>query len=276
MAYTQTSPVPGSPVHGQEAHAGLVVRASAVGIAFRGGVRALDGVSLHVGAGEFLALVGPSGCGKSTMLRLIAGLIDATEGTLEVEGVPPRDARRTKRDVAFVFQQPALLPWRTARGNVRLPLEIAGSVDRDGERRIDEALALVGLQEFARAYPHTLSGGMRMRVSLARALATRPGLMLLDEPFGALDDITRTRLNEDLLRLRAADKWAAVFVTHNVAEAVFLSDRVLVMTPRPGRIAAEIAVAAPPARDRAWRASGDFAAQAGRVAEALEQAGGGT
>lgn len=195
---------------------------------------------MHVERGEFIAVVGPSGCGKSTFLRQVAGLETPTDGILTVDGKEPLQARRQSQDTAYVFQDATLLPWRTVEQNVALPLQLRP--EGEGALDVGEALDLVGLRPFARAYPNQLSGGMRMRVSIARALVSRPGLLLMDEPFGALDEMTRQRLNEELLRLWERDRWTCLFVTHNVAEAVFLSRRVLVMSPRPGRILAEFAV----------------------------------
>jgi NitT/TauT family transport system ATP-binding protein len=199
---------------------------------FPDGTEALGGVRLDVAAGEFVSVVGPSGCGKSTLLRIAAGLEQPTSGTVEAE------AER----VGYVFQDPTLLPWRSVRANVGLFGELR-SVPRDERRhRVDEALELVGLGEFAGHRPAALSGGMRMRVSLARSLTLRPQLFLLDEPFGPLDEITRERLDDDLLRLFASEGFSALFITHSVTEAVYLSSRVIVMSARPGRIAGEFQV----------------------------------
>ena len=213
-----------------------------VGKLFANGVEALRGIDLEVGAGEFVSIVGPSGCGKSTLLRLIAGLTQATSGNLTIAGLPPPAARRRRQDLAYVFQDPTLLPWRVVAKNVALPLELRGHNRAETGSLVERALEMVGLADFARAYPRQLSGGMRMRVSIARALVTRPGLLLMDEPFGALDEITRQRLNEEVLDLWQRDRWTGVFVTHNVPEAVFLSRRVLVMSSRPGRILSAVTV----------------------------------
>jgi len=184
--------------------------------------------------------VGPSGCGKSTLLRLISGLLRPTEGTLNVytDSVLEK-ANKCRADFSFVFQSPTLLPWRSVSKNVRLPLELNHQTGHDTNQRIQEILELVGLEEFADAYPHELSGGMKMRVSLARALITKPKLLLLDEPFAALDDITRRRLNEELLRIWKTENFAVLFVTHNISEAIYLSQRVLVMSKRPGTFTKE-------------------------------------
>jgi NitT/TauT family transport system ATP-binding protein len=244
---------------------GTHLLARGFGYAFPSGLEALREVNLQVRAGEFLAIVGPSGCGKSTWLRLVAGLLRGGRGELRVHGEDPLPARRRGNDLAFVFQAPTLLPWRTVEGNVRLPLELRGSLDAQGRARASELLSLVGLDEFRDAYPHTLSGGMRMRVSLARALVTRPRLLLLDEPFAALDDITRQRLNEELLGLWQRDRVTALFVTHNVGEAVFLAERVAVMSPRPGTILHEIEVPFRHPRTPALRAEAEFARLVGEI-----------
>ncbi len=246
-----------------------LVIARGVGKQFTGGVRALADVDLTVERGQFTAIVGPSGCGKSTFLRLVAGLDEHTAGDLTVDGDAPIHARRRRRDLAYVFQDATLLPWRSVRRNVGLPLEIRQQRD---EARIDEVLATVGLSEFADALPAQLSGGMRMRVSIARALVTQPGLLLLDEPFGALDEITRQRLNEELLRLWERDRWTGIFITHNVYEAAFLADRVLVMSARPGRIVADVAIPFQHPRDADLRHQPDFAELARDISEQLGRA----
>lgn len=218
------------------------IRAADVGIAFSG-QPALENVACEICRGEFVSILGPSGCGKSTFLRMLAGLIAPGAGTLTVAGVSPAEARRSLVRAAFVFQDPTLLPWRTVAENIRLPLELQGLPAGEIAPRIDASLALIGLKpEDADKRPRKLSGGMRMRVSLARALVTQPDLLLLDEPFAALDDILRQQLNEDLVRLWRSAGWTGVFVTHNVAEAVFLSQRVLIMTARPGTIAHEVRI----------------------------------
>ena len=208
------------------------LRLSHVRKTFDPGLTALDDLSLTVERGEFVSVVGPSGCGKSTLLRVIAGLTRATGGDVVCD----------TDDVGFVFQDATLLPWRTVRRNVELPAELRGLPRAERRRRATEAIALVGLEDFAGYRPRQLSGGMRMRVSLARALTMSPSLFLFDEPFGALDAITRERLGDELQALYAARRFAAVFVTHAVSEAVFLSSRVLVMSARGGRIVADVAV----------------------------------
>lgn len=209
-----------------------LVTLSGVAKRFAEGPPALAGVDLRVSAGELVALIGPSGCGKSTLLRLVAGLIEPSAGRIEIEGRPPGESAGA---VGFVFQDATLLPWRRAAANVELPLQLAGRPAAERRRKARELLGQVGLAEAADKFPWQLSGGMRMRVSIARALALSPRLLLLDEPFGALDEMTRDRLNEDLLAWREGHPFTAFFVTHSVAEAVFLSDRVAVMAG--GRIA---------------------------------------
>ncbi len=209
-----------------------------------GGVRALQQVSLEVQPREFVSLIGPSGCGKSTLLRLIGDLLSPTEGTILVNGKSPRQARLS-REYGIVFQQPVLYDWRTVIQNVQLPLEVMKVPRAEREERARQLLRLVGLAEFAQRYPWELSGGMQQRVSIARALSFRPLLLLMDEPFGALDEMTRERLNRELLDIWAETGTTVVFVTHSIAEAVFLSDRVVVMSPRPGRIETVIPVDLP-------------------------------
>ena len=202
----------------------------------RGGtVAALENVDIDVAPGEFVSLIGPSGCGKSTLLRLIADLDTPTSGTIQVFGKPARQAR-LDQEYGIAFQQAGLLPWRTVTGNIELPLALHGA-DRAARRgRVAELVELVGLGEFAASYPDQLSGGMQQRVAIARALAERPRLLLMDEPFGALDEMTRERMQNELVRIAEETRAAVVFVTHSIPEAVFLSDRVVVMSPRPGRI----------------------------------------
>jgi NitT/TauT family transport system ATP-binding protein len=198
-------------------------------------VIALDDVNLEVAAGEFVSLIGPSGCGKSTLLRIIADLDRPSAGSLTVFGKSSHQAR-LDQDYGIAFQQAGLLPWRTVAANVGLPLEIHGIEKRQRRQRVGDLLDMVGLTDFARSYPDELSGGMQQRVAIARALAESPKLLLMDEPFGALDEITRERMQTELVRICGETGAAVVFVTHSIPEAVFLSDRVVVMTPRPGRI----------------------------------------
>jgi len=229
-----------------------LVRVHDVSQVFANGVRALDGASLDIEAGEFLSLLGPSGCGKSTLLRLIAGLAEPTAGAI--------DWPRGRPDLGFVFQEPTLMPWTTALANVALPLKLRGVARSEREARAAEALAGVGLQGFENSYPRELSGGMKMRVSIARALVTAPKLLLMDEPFAALDEITRRRLNTDLLELWQRTRFTVVFVTHSVFESVFLSQRIVVMSARPGRVRSELAIPAPYPRSEAFGTSADYAA----------------
>jgi NitT/TauT family transport system ATP-binding protein len=229
-----------------------------VGKTYANGTVALEGIDFNVQEGEFVSLVGPSGCGKSTLLRMVAGLGPITSGTILVEGLPPRQARQEKGDTAFVFQDANLMPWRDVLGNVELPLELKGVGKTERRSKVMQALETVGLDSVAKSYPRELSGGMRMRVSLARALAADPRLLMMDEPFGALDEITRQRLNAELLRLCALANWTVVFVTHNVFEAVYLSTRILVMSARPGRIIAEVPVPLPHPRVPEIRTAPEF------------------
>lgn len=240
------------------------IEARGLDVRFPGGVEALQGLDLVVRRGEMIAIIGPSGCGKSTLLRVAAGLAPASGGALTVAGDSPERAR-ARRAIAFVFQDPTLLPWRSLHANVRLPLELARAPVSEQNLAADAALALVGLSEFAGASPAALSGGMKMRASLARALVTRPELLLLDEPFGALDELTRERLNDELLRLWERDRFTALAVTHNVAEAVLLGDRVVVLSARPGRVVADVPIALPRPRRAALIGSPEFAAVAADV-----------
>jgi len=236
---------------------------------FASGTTALAGLDLDIRAQEFLALLGPSGCGKSTALRIIAGLIEPSAGTVAWPGSAGEDHRG---EIGFVFQEPTLMPWATAADNVWLPLRLRGVSRRAAQERIEEGLALVGLGNFAAAYPRELSGGMKMRVSIARALSLRPKLLLMDEPFAALDEITRFRLNDDLLRLRRELNCTVVFVTHSVYESVYLADRIVVMAARPGRVVDEITVDAPPERGAPFRGTPRYAELCGRASDALHGA----
>lgn len=233
----------------------------------------LDQINCHLVRGEFVALLGPSGCGKSTLLRLVAGLLKATSGSLTVAGMAPELARRTTQKLAFVFQDPHLLPWRTVSANIALPLELKGISRLQQQSAVAEILPLIGLTiDDARKRPRSLSGGMRMRVSLARALVTRPDLLLLDEPFAALDDVLRQQLNEELVRIWRSFHWTGLFVTHNVAEAVFLSQRVLVMGARPGRIIADVRIPFDYPRTPELRADPEFARLCGALSQQLREA----
>jgi NitT/TauT family transport system ATP-binding protein len=215
-------------------------------------VRALQAVSLDIRGGELVSLIGPSGCGKSTLLRLIGDLLAPTSGEIRVNGKTPRQARLS-REYGIVFQQPVLYEWRTVLQNVQLPLEVMRVPADERRDRASDLVQLVGLTEFADRYPWELSGGMQQRVSIARALSFRPSVLLMDEPFGALDEMTRERLNRELLNIWSEMRTTIVFVTHSVAEAVFLSDRIVVMSPRPGRIEAIIDVDLPRPRDASTR-----------------------
>ncbi|HTT47442.1 MAG TPA: ABC transporter ATP-binding protein [Pseudolabrys sp.] len=238
-----------------------------VGKTFDSGITALDDFTLHVRAGEFVSLLGPSGCGKSTALRIIAGLSAPSVGAVEW----PDGAGK----IGFVFQEPTLMPWADIAANVRLPLKLAHAGEAQARAAARQALEHVGLAEFATAFPRELSGGMKMRASIARALVTEPHLLLMDEPFAALDEITRFKLNNDLLGLWQALRRTVIFVTHSVFESVYLSQRIVVMTPRPGRVFADIAIPAPYPRDERFRTSADYAGYCRTVSEALGQAMGG-
>jgi len=226
----------------------------------------LDRISLDVARQEFVSIIGPSGCGKSTLLKLVAGLSPITSGSVAVDGMTPVNAREI---VSFIFQDPTLLPWRTVRQNIVLGLELEGMARDRSKEKVDEVLHLVGLTHVADSFPRQLSGGMKMRCSIARALATRPQVLLLDEPFAALDEMTRDRINEDLLRLRAEQGWTALFVTHSVAEAVFLSTRILVLAPHPGRIAHDIAIDLPFPRNEETRSTAEYEQTVVAVSRAL-------
>jgi NitT/TauT family transport system ATP-binding protein len=230
------------------------------------GTRALGPFDLDIRKGEFVSLLGSSGCGKSTALRIIAGLIAPSAGTVDV---PARDSGHA---IGFVFQEPTLMPWSNIRENVRLPLKLAHMPDVDSTSRVAEVLAQVGLAEFADAYPRELSGGMKMRVSLARALVTGPDILLMDEPFAALDEITRFKLNNDLLALWRKLGKTIIFVTHSVFESVYLSQRVIVMTSRPGQVSAECAIDTAEPRDDAFRTSIAYAGYCRDVSLALMRA----
>ena len=247
--------------------AGLAVSLRGVTKIYDSGVAALGPFDLDVRRGEFISLLGPSGCGKSTALRLIAGLNAPTSGTVEVSHRSP-DAR-PGHSIGFVFQEPTLMPWASTRENVRLPLKLGRMPTAAADARIATALTQVGLAEFADAFPRELSGGMKMRVSLARALVTDPDILLMDEPFAALDEITRFRLNNDLLTLWRDLRKTVIFVTHSVFESVYLSQRVIVMSARPGRIAAEFRIDAAEPRGDEFRTSVEYAGYCRDVSRAL-------
>jgi NitT/TauT family transport system ATP-binding protein len=233
-----------------------------VGKTFERGTVALKDFDLAVRAGEFVSLLGPSGCGKSTALRIIAGLSTASDGTVE----------KPAGNHGFVFQEPTLMPWADVAANVRLPLKLGGAGEAQSGTAVRQALERVGLIEFAHAYPRELSGGMRMRTSIARAVVTDPELLLMDEPFAALDEITRFKLNNDLLAVWQELRRTVIFVTHSVFESVYLSQRIVLMTPRPGRVFTEIQIPAPYPRDERFRTSADYAGYCRQVAEALAAA----
>ncbi len=226
-----------------------VVALQGVDKVFANGTQALAGLDLAIGRHEFVSLLGPSGCGKSTVLRLIAGLARVSRGRIDWPG------GEALGDIGFVFQDPTLMPWATVFDNVWLPLRLSGRKRAAVADKVAGALSMVGLEGFHQSYPRELSGGMKMRVSIARALVTEPKLLLMDEPFAALDEITRFKLNNDLLRLWESQGWTVVFVTHSVYESVYLSSRVVVMAARPGRVVAEIPIGAPYPRDDAFRTS---------------------
>jgi len=253
------------------AQADAAVVASGLSLVFPtpdGAVTALADVNLTIRKGEFVSFIGPSGCGKTTLMRVIADLEKPTSGSMQVNGLTP-EAARLARAYGYVFQAPALYPWRNVLKNVMLPLEITGVPAEERRERALKQLALVGLEGFERKYPWQLSGGMQQRVSIARALALEPALVLMDEPFGALDEITRDHLNEQLLRLWERTGKTVVFVTHSISEAVFLSNRIVVMSPRPGRVTEVIDNPIPGPRKLDVRESPEFASIAHRVREAL-------
>ncbi|MEM9140124.1 MAG: ABC transporter ATP-binding protein [Pseudomonadota bacterium] len=243
-----------------------LLRLSRVGKTFGGDVIALNDMDLRVNEGDFISLLGPSGCGKSTALRLIAGLLTPTSGAARW-----KDPRQSG-DLGVVFQEPTLMPWATVEQNVWLPMRLKGQSLGQAHKDIAEALSLVGLDGFAGAYPRELSGGMKMRVSIARALVTHPRLILMDEPFAALDEITRFKLNNDLLEVKARLGCTVIFVTHSVFESVFLSDRIVVMAARPGRVIRELQVDQPYPRNEAFRTSTEYAGHCREASEALKRA----
>ena len=238
-----------------------------VGKTFESGTVALDGFDLEVRDGEFVSLLGPSGCGKSTALRIVAGLSAPSAGAVEWPA--------GSGQIGFVFQEPTLMPWADVAANVRLPLRLAHADETQSRAAVHKTLERVGLAEFAQSYPRQLSGGMKMRASIARALVTEPQLLLMDEPFAALDEITRFKLNNDLLTLWQELRRTVIFVTHSVFESVFLSQRIVIMTPRPGRVFADIAIPASYPRDERFRTSADYAGYCRTVSEALGKAMGG-
>ena len=255
-------------------HSGsLLVALRGVDKAFPNGTLALKGLDLEVRAGEFVSLLGPSGCGKSTALRIIAGLSEPTQGAVEWPSAQTAAApSESESRIGFVFQEPTLMPWASVFSNVLLPLRLKSVQTDKAGARVDAALARVDLKDFGRVYPRELSGGMRMRVSIARALVTEPALLLMDEPFAALDEITRFKLNNDLLHVWQALRTTVVFVTHSVFESVYLSSRIVVMAARPGRVFTELKIDAPYPREQDFRTSAEYAALCRRASEALAQA----
>ena len=240
---------------------------------FPSGTDALSGVDFSLSAGEFVSLVGPSGCGKSTLLRLVAGLLPVAPATLTIAGLDPKASRGGEHRCGFVFQSPTLLPWRSVEANLTLPLELEGVPHARSREIAADWLSRVGLSDFAKAYPAQLSGGMRMRVSIARALASRPQILLMDEPFAALDDLTRGRLQEEVLALREREGFTTLFVTHNVSEAVFLSDRVLVLSARPARVVGTVTVPFGARRDPDLRGEPEFGHLVRAATHLLREAG---
>jgi NitT/TauT family transport system ATP-binding protein len=235
-----------------------VLLANQVEKTYPNGTHALDRVRLTIRRGEFVSLLGPSGCGKSTLLKMYAGLETPSAGQIRWWGGSMATVNTPGRTLAMVFQEATLMPWARVEDNVRLPLDLAGVPRAESTARVDEALELVGLDKFGKSYPRELSGGMQMRASIARALATRPNLLLMDEPFGALDEFTRNKLDADLRRLWSERDLTVVFVTHSIYEAVYLSSKVVVMAARPGRVIAEVPIDGPLLRDEAFRVSPQF------------------
>ncbi len=251
----------------------VAVAIDAVEKTYPSGTRALQPVSLAVREGEFVTLLGPSGCGKSTLLKMVAGLLPPSAGRLALWGRSAGERAAADR-LSFVFQEATLMPWASVRANVRLPLDLAGVPRGEADSRVTEALQLVGLEAFTGSLPRELSGGMQMRVSIARGLVTEPRLLLMDEPFGALDEITRNRLDAELLALWAARRLTVLFVTHSIHEAVFLSQRVIVMAARPGRIVDELVIDEPYPRRPEFRVSTGFSQLARRLQDSLLRASG--
>jgi len=249
-----------------------VVRMVDVAKTFDNRLEALKDISLSVQPGEFITLLGPSGCGKSTILRLLAGLTSASHGHIEWGDNVRRREGTARPDLAFVFQDATLMPWRTVERNVAIPLVLGGLPKPEINARVHQAIEAVGLEGFERTYPRQLSGGMKMRVSIARALVTRPTVLLMDEPFAALDEITRQKLNKDLVDLWRRERLTILFVTHNVYEAVYLSSRILVMTPRPGTFHSDTRLDANVDRDDDFRASSTYIRNCEQVSRRLKAA----
>jgi len=236
------------------------------------GTQALQPVDLSIAEGEFVTLLGPSGCGKSTLLKMVAGMLEPSDGRLLVWRKPVGQLHDSARKMSFVFQSPTLMPWASVRTNVRLPLDLAGVPRKEADARVMESLALVGLEKFADALPRALSGGMQMRVSIARGLVTQPDLLLMDEPFGALDEITRHKLDADLLELWRKKKLTVIFVTHSIHEAVFLSSRVVMMAARPGRVVEQFHIDEPYPRSADFMVTPEFARHAKQLQDSLLRA----
>jgi NitT/TauT family transport system ATP-binding protein len=269
LAPNVTSP---SPARGNERRPTRVVEILSAEKIFANGTRALAPIDLTICEGEFLTLIGPSGCGKSTLLKLIANLIEPTDGRILWWSGSFNKVGSSGRSLSFVFQDPTLMPWARVEANVRLPLDLAGVLRAESGPRVAEALARVGLAGFGRHYPRQLSGGMKMRASIARSLITGPNLLLMDEPFGALDEFTRNRLDVDLVRLWWERGLTTVFVTHSIYEAVFLSTRVAVMAAQPGRIVKVLPIDEPHPRDEAFRNAPRFAEYCRALSASLTEA----
>jgi NitT/TauT family transport system ATP-binding protein len=240
-----------------------------VGKRYRNGAAVLESIDLTIGKGEFVSILGPSGCGKSTLLKMMSGLTSVTSGVIAVDGMTPANAREL---MSFIFQDATLLPWRTVEKNVGLGLELEHATRERRQQKVSEVLELVGLSAVKKSYPRELSGGMKMRVSIARALATRPRILLMDEPFAALDEMSRDRMNEELLRLQREQRWTVVFVTHSVAEAVFLSSRIVVLAPNPGKILDVVTVNLEEQRTSETRETDRYEDEVSRVSRLLRGA----
>jgi NitT/TauT family transport system ATP-binding protein len=253
----------------ERSNPGAVVELRGVTKRYSNGTVAVSNLDLAVRAGEFLSLLGPSGCGKTTVLRMIAGLAEVSAGSVDLPALANGKEGRGLHDIGFVFQEATLMPWATALQNVMLPLKLKHVDAREATERAEAALASVGLESFRHAYPRELSGGMKMRVSIARALVTAPRILLMDEPFAALDEITRHKLNDDLLALWAKERFTVVFVTHSVFESVYLSQRIVVMAARPGRVIADIANNASLPHDPSYRTSPEYASTCHVVSDKL-------
>ncbi|AYD02010.1 ABC transporter ATP-binding protein [Neorhizobium sp. NCHU2750] len=269
------TPSPDPPASSSEARKRPLVAMRGISKQFSNGTVALTDMSLTVENGEFVSLLGPSGCGKSTALRIIAGLGGASSGTIDWPSSRINSKGLPDGDISFVFQEPTLMPWQTVFGNVHLPLKLRGISRAAARDEIFKALETVGLKDFAESYPRELSGGMKMRVSIARALVTRPKLLLMDEPFAALDEITRQKLNDDVLKLWKDTGITVVFVTHSVFESAYLSNRIVVMKARPGRVHADFPLVTSMERDAHYRTSEDYRQACEKVSNMLIEAIGG-